>query len=139
MTQRTRLLLGEAFLVLSLAALALRAHSGAGRASVPSEPVLVVVVEGAAERDAVRDAIDAERIVASSADGFAVREGRVVVSSLEAAGPLIQRAGWTDASFEIVKPGARPVAGAPAAGLDPLYSKPTLTLDEALRALQLSE
>ena len=116
-------------------------------ASLPDEPVMVVVVKSHEDIAAVRAAVDPERIVANSLDGFVVREGRVVVASVEAAGPLLSVAGWGEAKLEIVKLEARPVlrgtppsgAGGSGSGLDALYTKPTLTVDEALRALQLLE
>lgn len=123
----------------------LGAAPGQRSASLPDEPVMVVVVKSHDDIAAVREVIDPERIVANSLDGFVVREGRVVVSSVEAAGPLLSIAGWSEAELEIVNLGARPApsggsdGGERAQGLAALYAKPTLTLDEALRALRLLE
>ena len=139
-----RILIGV-LLVASVGALALRAHSRAGGfgPSLPSNPVMVVVVKSKADVAAVREAIDDERVVASTEEGFAVREGRIVVAGVEAAGPLLSQAGWTEAQLEIVKVGARPEpavgGGAPRAGIGDLYGKATLTLDEAMRVLQSLE
>jgi hypothetical protein len=139
--------------LLSLAALlgAYLVWSGLGPASgrrgapLPGEPVMVVVVKSHGDVAAVREVIDPGRIVASSPAGFVVREGRVVVASVEAAGPLLNDAGWSEAELEIVKLEARPVlrgaagTGSGGDGLAALYAKPTLTLDEALLALRLLE
>src|SRR5262245_7585551 len=133
---RTTLVLIAAFLCLSVGALALRSHSRNGR-GLPwlSEPVMIVVVS-AADVENVRDRIDDDRIVASAADGFAVRERWMVVANVEAAGPLLSQAGWTEAELEILKAGPRP-RGTPSGGAAAGGS--TLTLPEALRALQLLE
>lgn len=146
MLHRAPLALMGIFVAASVGALALRAHvrAGGGGPGLPSQPVMVVVVKSAADVDKVREAIDDERIVASTGEGFAVREGRIVVAGVEAAGPLLSQAGWTEAKLEIVKVGARgagPSDGgaAPRPGLEGLYGKSTLTLDEALRALQSLE
>jgi hypothetical protein len=141
-THRTPLLIVAALLGLYLGWFALRAGPGpeAQRsASLPSEPVMVVVVKGHADLEAVREVIDEERIVANSLDGFVVREGRVVVFSVEAVGPLLRLAGWSDAELEIVKLEARAVLPVSASGgeRNTLLAKPMLTVDEALRALQL--
>ena len=146
MRYRIPLLVLAALVVAYLVGVGLGAAPGQRGASLPDEPVMVVVVKSHEDIAAVRAAVDPERIVANSLDGFAVREGRVVVASVEAAGPLLAVAGWSEAELEIVKLAARPVfrvapgAGAGGgSGLDALYTKPTLTLDEALQALQLLE
>jgi hypothetical protein len=115
-----------------------------GATPLPSGPVLVIVVERPADLAAVREVIAPERIVANSLDGFVVREGRVVVGSIEAAGPLLSLAGWVEAELEVVHvdarqspSGASAQARAPGDGLSALYGKATLTLPEAIRALQL--
>jgi hypothetical protein len=145
MLHRTTLALIAAFLFVSVGALALRAYSRNGR-GLPwlSEPVMIVVVSAADVRK-VRELMDDERVVASAADGFAVRERWMVVADVEAAGPLLSQAGWTEAELQILKAGPRPRgtpgggSAAGGSGLEALYGKPTLTLPEALRALQLLE
>jgi hypothetical protein len=68
---------GAAFAVLALLLLAYAgwtqrpARAGQGGVPLPDEPVLVVVVKGAAELGAVRAAIDPERVVANSLEGVA--------------------------------------------------------------------
>ena len=147
MRYRVPLLVMAALLGVYGVGVGLGARSGQRSASLPDEPVMVVVVKSPDDVAAVRDVIDPERIVANSLDGFVVREGRVVVASVEAAGPLLSVAGWSEAELEIVKLEARPAlrggsgagGGEPASGLAALYAKPTLTLDEALLALRLLE
>lgn len=146
MGYRIPLLIMAALVVNYLAGVGLGATRQRG-ASLPDEPVMVVVVKSHEDIAAVRAVVDPERIVANSLDGFAVREGRVVVASVEAAGPLLSVAGWSEAELEIVKLAARPVLrgaagsgdGGGGSGLAALYAKPTFTLDEALLALQLLE
>jgi hypothetical protein len=143
-TRRSALLLaGLLSLPLGWSALRLLGAGGEAQADVarPDEVLIVVVGSRSAVRE-VREAVDPERIVANSLDGFALREGRVVVASAEAAGGLLGLAGWTDAQLEIVapRPGQRrPTAaeGSPASELAALLAKPTLTPAEAIRALQL--
>lgn len=116
-------------------------REGQGAAPLPDETVLVIVVKRPGDLAAVREVIEPERIVANSLDGFAVREGRVVVTSVEAAGPLLSLAGWAEAGLEIVHVEARATpraADSPGgADLGGLYGKATLTLPEAIRALEL--
>jgi hypothetical protein len=144
MDLRTSLIVAGTFVALAAGWLALRAGAPQG-APLPDEPVMVVVVKSHGDIAAVREVIDPGRIVASSTDGFVVREGRVVVASVDAAGPLLNDAGWSEAELEIVKLESRPVLrgatgnGSGGGGLEALYAKPTLTLDEALSALKLLE
>jgi hypothetical protein len=142
MPHRIPLFLAAALLGAYLVWVGLGPASGRRGAPLPDEPVMVVVVKSHGDIAAVREVIDPGRVVASSLDGFVVREGRVVVASVEAAGPLLNDAGWSEAALEIVKLEARPVlrgATAGGGGLEALYAKPTLTLDEALSALKLLE
>jgi hypothetical protein len=145
MPHRIPLFLAAALLGVYLVWVGLGPASGRRGAPLPDEPVMVVVVKSRDDIGAVREVIDPGRIVASSPEGFVVREGRVVVASVEAAGPLLNAAGWSEAELEIVKLEARPVLrgaagnGNGGGGLAALYAKPTLTLDEALLALRLLE
>jgi hypothetical protein len=126
-------------------------HSRGELPSLPaaraSAAVTVVLVGNRAALDDVRAAIARERIVADSADGFVLRERRIVAASAETVGELLGRAGWTDAKIEIVTVGApsqsfaggsRPV-GAHDAELNELRAQETLSASDAARALQLLE
>lgn len=117
--------------------------SDAGALEAPAT-VLVVLVPNGEGVAAVRRAVSADRVVATSAEGVALREGRIVAASHEAASELIGRAGWVDARIEILTPGARAAAssGGEAAGardseLSALAKKPTLSPAEAMRVLEL--
>ena len=107
-------------------------------------PVLVIDVREPSRTAAVRAAIGGERIVAETAHGFALRERRLVVSSLEEAGAILSAAGWEDAGLQILR--FEPVrtseeqevaARADAGRLAELMQKPTLTYFEAQQALAL--
>ncbi len=122
-------------------------------AAATEEPaaVLVVLVPNTDAVAAVRRAVSADRIVAASPEAIALREGRIVAASRDAASELIGRVGWVDARIEILTPGprdaARPKAGAVSARdgevsardneLNELAKKPTLSQVEAMRALEL--
>lgn len=110
-----------------------RTVAGAG------EPVLILVVGSPAKVAGVEREVSADRVLASSEDGFALREGLLVVSSIDRAGPLLMRAGWRDKPIEIVDAQrARKPAESGASGGDrmaELINKPTLTLAEARAAL----
>jgi hypothetical protein len=103
------------------------------------EPVLILVVGSPAKVAGVEREVSADRVLASSEDGFALREGLLVVSSIDRAGPLLMRAGWRDKPIEIVDTQrARKPAESGASGGDrmaELINKPTLTLAEAREAL----
>jgi hypothetical protein len=107
--------------------------------------VTVVLVPSRAGVAAVQQAVAPDRIVATAPGGFALREGRVVAASHEAASELIGRAGWTDARIEILTPDARQDdarASAPRgsdAELAALAHKPTLSPADAKRVLELLE
>jgi hypothetical protein len=122
-------------------------RSGAVATEAPTA-VLVVLVPDADAVAAVRHAVSADRIVAASAEGIALRERRIVAASRDAAGELIGRAGWVDAQIEILTPGAREAARPSPARASPgavsesdavlieLMNKPTLSEAEAMRALE---
>lgn len=132
-------------------------NSGAAVAEAP-DAILVVLVPDTDGVDAVRRAVSADRIVASSAGAIALREGRIVAASRDAASELIGRAGWMDAPIQMLAPGtrdaerpnrdsARPnraVARTNAAAFDEreaelneLAKKPMLSQADAMRALEL--
>jgi hypothetical protein len=67
------------------------------------KPVLVIEVGEPARAAAVRAAVSSERVVAESKHGFALRERRLVVSSLEEAGEILGSEGWEDARLQILR------------------------------------
>ena len=70
--------------------------------------VQFVATAGSVENvEVVRRVVEPERIVASSAEGFAIDGGRVVSASLEQAGAPLSAAGWTDRPVEILTPQRR--------------------------------
>lgn len=108
-------------------------------------PVLVIDVREPSRAAAVRAAVSSERVVAESEHGFALRERRLVVSSLEEAGEILGSAGWEDASLQILR--FEPVRDREDQGEGPqadtqrlaeLMQKPTLSYFEAQQALALS-
>jgi hypothetical protein len=107
--------------------------------------VLVIDVREPSRAAAVRAAVTSDRVVAESEHGFALRERRLVVSSLEEAGEILCSAGWEDAGlqilrFEPVRPREEPDKRqrANTQRLAELMQKPTLTYLEAHQALALS-
>jgi hypothetical protein len=94
---------------------------------------------------AVRAAVSGDRVVAESKHGFALRERRIVVSSLEEAGEILGAAGWNDSSLQILR--FEPARyreerdesrQADAQLLARLMQKPTLSYFEARQVLALS-
>lgn len=115
------------------------------RAFAEEAPVLVIDVREPCRAAAVRAAVSSDRVVAESKHGFALRERRIVVSSLEEAGEILGAAGWKDASLQILR--FEPVRyreerdesrQANAQLLARLMQKPTLSYFEARQALALS-
>ena len=108
-------------------------------AASAGDPVLILVVGSAAKVAGVESRVSADRVVASSSAGFALRKGLLVVSSIDRAGPLLMEAGWRDKPIEIVDVRRGPQAArSDASGGDrmaDLINKPTLTLGEARAAL----
>jgi hypothetical protein len=112
----------------------------------PPEPVLILLVGSDESVDRVRDAVDPERIVASTPHAFAVVDGHIVAADAEAASAPLNAAGWSDRPIEIL--GAERVTGSPDAQagashvpdapppLAELAKKPTLTPGEAMRLLE---
>ena len=107
-------------------------------------PVLVIDVREPSRAAAVRAAVSSERVVAESEHGFALRERRLVVSSLEEAGEILGSAGWEDASLQILR--FEPVRDRADQGEGPqadtqrlaeLMQKPTLSYFEAQQVLAL--
>jgi len=115
------------------------------RVVAEEKPVLVIDVREPSRVAAVRAAISSERVVAESEHGFALRERRLVVSSLEEAGEILGSAGWEDADLQILR--FEPVRNrenrdeGSQVGTDrlaELMQKPTLNYFEAQQALALS-
>ncbi len=108
------------------------------------KPVLVIDVREPWRASAVRAAIEDERVVAETIHGFALRERRLVVSSLEEAGTILASAGWEDAGLQILrfeplraKPQEPEAEKQDTQRLAELMQKPTLTYFEAQQALAL--
>jgi hypothetical protein len=68
-----------------------------------AEPVLVVFVEGPREVALVRAAVSDERVTAENANGFALREGRIVAAGTDAAGEIVTSAGWIDRKLTLMR------------------------------------
>ena len=108
------------------------------------EPVMVMLVGDTDSVAEIRDAVDPDRIVASTPDAFALVEGRIIATSVEAASRPLNKAGWASRSIEIVEPPTRRrpgYAAAQAAGApseDPfvaLKNKDVLTEGQTLKLL----
>jgi hypothetical protein len=127
-------------------------------ATLEEPGVLVLVVQGPNQLEQIRRSIAGERVIAASRDAFALAEGRIVTTRIEAAGPVISEAGWVHRELEFVDARDVRLLGAagsaaeasreaeedhlpPAAQRDPsdlsdLYAKDYLTVGEALRVLK---
>ncbi len=127
-------------------------------ATLEQPAVLVLIVRDRNELDQIQRAIAPDRIIASSRDAFAVVEGRIVTTRIEAAGVVLSQAGWVDRELEFLDTpdlrrlrmagaesgtsqpdaGDAPPTAAPEepADLSDLYAKDTLTVGEALRVLK---
>jgi hypothetical protein len=127
-------------------------------ATLEEPRVLVLVVQGPNELHQIRRAISPDRVIASSRNAFALAEGRIVTTRIEAAGPVLSDAGWVDRELEFVDARDARLLGAPGSaaeaassgGADPvpaatqrdpsdlsdLYAKDYLTVGEALRVLK---
>ena len=108
------------------------------------EPVTVMLVGDAESVAEIRDAVDPDRIVASTPQAFALIEGRIIASSIEAASQSLNRAGWASRSIEIVPPPKKRAPGYAAAqdeatqNGDPsvaLEDKDVLTQGQAMRLM----
>jgi hypothetical protein len=76
-----------------------------GAFETESDPPVVVLVVGTPENvDIMRKVVGSERIVASARNAFALDDGRIIASSLEAVGEPVTAAGWVDRPLEIVAP-----------------------------------
>jgi len=111
------------------------------------EPVMVMLVGNVEGVDAVRAAVDPDRIVASTPEAFALIEGRIVATSIAAASGPLNRAGWASRNIEIVvspqklTPGFAKKATASGAGRpeDPfaaLKDEDSLTSAQSLKLLK---
>ena len=124
------------------------ATTGVGRSfgvGAWGDPVLVVVVGSREAVESVRAVVDPSRVVAESAEAFAVRERRLIAATTDSVGPVLMVAGWMDAELEILalsrglraRPGSSSSEGEDGeARLAELIAKPSLTLWEARRFLE---
>ncbi len=114
-----------------------------------SDRVLVFLVGSRAGVERVRAAVDPARVVASTADAIALREGRIVAVNAEAVAAPYTEAGWIERDIEIFhvekndglkrnksSEGAPDVDPERLARLRSLVSKPMLTAGEQLFVLQ---
>jgi hypothetical protein len=112
---------------------------------VEHEAVLVFVIPRLDQAHRVRAALAPDRIVWQGEQGLALVGARVVASSLDDAGDVIERAGWVDRPIQIVRldaPGPEE-GGEPASGstqerlakLRSLVNKPMLTPHEQMFVL----
>ncbi len=74
-------------------------------------PVLVMLVGDAESVATIRDAVDPDRIVAATPEAFALVEGRIIATSIDAANRPLNRAGWASREIEIVMPPAKLTPG----------------------------
>jgi hypothetical protein len=99
--------------------------------------VLVIVVRSSADLEALRAVVPAERILARSPGAFALADGRIFATGVEAAGRPLSELGWAERRIEIVD-SALVRAGAAAPGDAPrdpalaLAQKGSLSPGEAL-------
>ena len=113
--------------------------------SEAADDVLVLVVGSATRVGMVRSAVESERVVAETAEAFAIAEGRIISASIEAAAIPLMRAGWADRRLEIVTSsslaGRAGGAAASGPGLNSasLLTKRTLTHHEAMQALSMMD
>jgi hypothetical protein len=112
--------------------------------------VLVFLVGDSAGVDRVRSAVDPSRIVWSSPDAVALKEGRVVAAGQEAVGDLLKGVGWIDREIEIFTVAQRDLlpprrgSGEANQDVDPerlarlgeIMKKPTLSYGEQLFVLK---
>lgn len=67
------------------------------------QPVLVIFVDSARAVAVVRAAVEDERIVAETPQGFALREGRIIAANRDAAGEVVSAAGWVDRELQLMR------------------------------------
>ena len=79
------------------------------------EPVMVMLVGDAKSVAEIRDAVDPDRIVASTSQAFALVEGRIIATSIEAASRPLNQASWASRSIEIMLPPKKRAPGYAAA------------------------
>ncbi|HKK51440.1 MAG TPA: hypothetical protein VKA74_07625 [Myxococcota bacterium] len=77
----------------------------------PADAVLVFVIPDPASARRVRGAIPGDRILWQGAIGLALQGGRVIASTLDDAGDVIEQAGWVARPIRIVRLEARSDAG----------------------------
>ena len=117
-----------------------------------SDKVLVFLVGDVGGVDRVRSSVDPARIVWSSDEAVALKEGRIVAAGQHAVGEPIKEAGWMDREIEIFTVAKRDILPPKGGGMkdgngeevDPermarlqeLVKKPTLSYGEQLFVLQ---
>lgn len=116
------------------------------------DKVLVFLVGGTDGVDHVRSSVDPARIVWSTPEAVALKEGRIVAAGQHAVGEPIKQAGWMDRDIEIFTVARRDLLPAKGGGskdasgaeVDPermarlreLVNKPTLSYGEQVFVLQ---
>ena len=124
------------------------------------EPVLIMVVGHRENVSSLRRTLGDHGVVHADNRSFALANGRIIAARIEDASDALNALDWTERPLEIIDPrvhgiGAASLAPGPASsgavrGLDPktnpadgglslaeLAKQPTLTPDEALRALRM--
>ncbi len=116
--------------------------------SQQAAPVLVFAVSKAKNLARLRSVVEPDRIVGESDAGMALAGGRLYVTDVSAAGPLINEAGWVERPIEIVtlgEDGEGEGGDGSGSGASPeerlarlrsLVNKPTLTRGEQIFVLQ---
>ena len=118
--------------------------------SVGEPSVTIMLMESRESLDAMRKGVDAERIVARSPEAFALIEGRIFATSIDAANGPLNAAGWAGRSLEFIDPAGlrKPrLAGIGDMGSDPsqgdgladLMAQPTLSHSDSMRLLKEME
>jgi hypothetical protein len=103
--QSTTLRYGSIFVILTaLTVLAFEGRTLRERVGLAEpDPVLVFVIPQRENARRVRAAIDPDRIEWQGLEGLALVGGRVIASDLDAAGNVIEAAGWVDRPIQIVR------------------------------------
>ena len=104
------------------------------------EPVVVMIVGTPENVEIMRRSVNADRIVASRKNSFALDRGRIIAASIDDAGESVTAAGWVDRPLEILAPPRAPQpASAPAEGAQPSIHARQLTQTQAIQMLDRLE